>query len=192
MILPHESISRKHVAIRALGEEILLEDQSTYGTTVNGNIVSSISLSEGDVITMGPYLITVRRTRIDRSEESVLTKPFRVVSASSEAMGGRLEKVALSEVLQQIEFNQKTGTLRVFDDLNAANGILVVYLGNPVYAEFGEHRDADAVFKMLSLKAGTFSFVSKVEAGEKTIERTLTGLLLEAGRQIDESTSPEE
>ena len=41
---------------------------------------------------------------------------------------------------------------------------------------------------MLAQRRGYYSFRSKIDAGERTIEGTITALLLEAGRRADEGT----
>ena len=46
--------------------------------------------------------------------------------------------------------------------------------------------DEEAVIGMLQLNRGNFSFLAKIEAGEKTMETTLTRILLEASRREDE------
>ncbi|RMG18710.1 MAG: FHA domain-containing protein, partial [Planctomycetota bacterium] len=192
LVLPHESVSRVHAEVRALGNELSIEDRSTYGTTVNGERVRSSPLRPGDLVAIGPYMISVRPTREQRALDAATTKPFRLQSKSNEAMQGRLEKVSLAEVLQQIEFNEKTGTLRVFPDEDEGSGTLVVYEGRPVFAEFGTAKDVDAIDGMLALARGTYSFVTKVEAGEMSMEgKTLTGVLLELGRRRDEGALPD-
>jgi len=184
LILPHDSVSRAHAVVRALGEELTLEDRSTYGTTLNGERIRQAKLKPGDTIGIGPYEIQVK-DQVERPQEES-TRPLRV-ARSSEAMQGRLEKVSLFEVLQQIEFNKKTGTLTVFG--GEEKGLLVVYEGLPMYAEMAGNRDAEAVFHMLDLERGDFSFMAKVEPGEKTMEGPLTGVLMEYSRRVDESGS---
>lgn len=191
LVLPHESVSRAHAVIRVLGDEITLEDKSTYGTVVNGTRIREGKIEVGDVMQIGPYLISVRerpdRTASQMGEE--VTRPLRTLGAgqTNEAMSGRLERVSLPEVLQTIEFNQKSGVLRVFDDLGV-EAKLVVYEGAPMFAEKGEDlRDQEVVHYMLGLKRGQFSFQTKVEAGEMTMQGvTLTGILLDFSRQQDE------
>lgn len=190
LVLPHESVSRVHAEIRSLGIQLVIEDRSTYGTTVNGKRIVSHELEPGDLISVGPYQITVRETRAQRSMDAATTKPFRLQAKSAEAMQGRLDKVSLSEIFQQIELNRKTGTLKVFDDEAEETGVLVTYEGRPMYAEMGELKDEEALMCMLRLASGSYSFLSKVEAGDATMEgkRSLTGILLEVGRQMDESS----
>jgi len=184
LVLAHPSVSRLHAVIRVAGEKMQLEDRSTYGTWVNGERVMSHEVQIGDTITIGPYDVLVEKENAAQVEKEPETRPLRTF-ASSEAIGGRIERVSLAEVLQQMEFNQKTGTLSVFAD-DGVNGTLVVYDGAPMYAEFGDARDNQAVIAMLNLKKGNFSFLNKIEPGEMTMQGTLTGILLEASRQIDE------
>lgn len=189
LCLPHESVSRAHVAIRVLGESMNVEDRSTYGTHLNGARIRSAKLRVGDELQVGPYRIGVWATLpSDKPEdEEEITRPLQLPETGAEAMKGRLERISLPEVLQQIEFNQKTGTLRVFDEAGKES-LLVVYEGAPVYAEGAPgQKDQDVVFEMLRLTRGQFNFMSQVEAGEmRMVGVTLTGLLLEFSRQVDE------
>ncbi|RMG07236.1 MAG: DUF4388 domain-containing protein [Planctomycetota bacterium] len=184
--LVHESVSREHAVVRVTPERLILEDRSSYGTWVNGKRTLTADLRPGDVLTIGPFDVVVEPARAEANRLSD-TRPLRTF-ASSEAIGGRLERVSLAEVLQQIELNQKTGTLEVFTD-DDRTGTLVIYEGRPMYAELAGLRDADAVLAMLRLAKGNFSFRAKVEAGEMTMQGvTLTGLLMEASRQMDEAS----
>lgn len=182
MILPHESVSRVHAVVRCTGKEMVIEDRSTYGTYVNGERARSRAIAPGDTLRLGPYEIAVR-PQPGRAVNEDETKPLRTFE-TSEAMQGRLEKVSLAEVLQQIEFNEKTGTLRVWND--DLQGQLTVYQGKPIWAELGDLRDDEAVHGMLKLGRGNFGFMAKVEPGEQSMHGTLTALLLEASRRQDE------
>ena len=63
--------------------------------------------------------------------------------------------------------------------------LLAAVLGNTHVTRY--HSGYAAVFGMLRLKKGNFSFMSKVEAGEMTMAgTTVTGLLMEFSRQSDE------
>ena len=186
MVLPHQGVSRVHVAIVPAGGALVLEDRSTYGTFVNGEGVSRHPLEPGDVITIGPYMIVVREDV--PTDEADDTLPFRIqgFDSGSEGFHGALGSVTLAEILQQIDFNQKTGTLKLRDD--AASGSITFDAGRPRYAEWGEQRGADAVFAMLEQSKGEFSFLLRLEPHPANLDgATVTGLLLEAGRRIDEA-----
>jgi hypothetical protein len=188
MVLPHESVSRAHALVRKIGAKLVVEDRSSYGTSVNGKRIRTHDLSAGDLLTIGPYCIDVTRTGNTETKKSD-TRPLRKTAESAEAMSGRIQKVALDEVLQQIEFYKKSGTLKVWTE--SLKGMLVVYEGRPMFAELEQEgaadlKDQDALFAMLALKAGEFSFMAKVEAGEMTLQGTMTSLLMEFARQADE------
>jgi hypothetical protein len=149
----------------------------------------------GDVVTIGPYEVelksndamTAKDQRSDTSTNLELTSVTRLSPAA--ALTGKLQEVPLTEVLQQIEFNKKTGTLTVVADRQ--QGTLVVTDGRPVHARWGDLRDEEAVLRMLALLRGRFTFSGGAEPGERTMRSTLTGLLLEASRRIDEGeTAP--
>lgn len=189
-VLAHTSVSRTHAVIRVTGREVLLEDRSSYGTYVNGTRRMASTLSPGDVLTIGPYELHVRgrdEARGAPGDPATTTKPLQLGLenlATGDALSGRLEKQPLAEVLQSLEFNQKTGTLEIHCDGGA--GVLVVYEGTPMFATFADLADDEAVYTMLRQRKGYFSFRNKVEAGERSLNKTITGLLLEASRRQDE------
>jgi len=178
---------------------IVIEDEgSSNGTFVNGKRAPSSILREGDEITLGPYEVVIRshqdmhqRDRDDgESTNSLeLTSVARILPSA--AMTGLLQEVPMTEVLQGIEFNKKTGTLSV-TSADRITGVMAYSDGRPMYAGYGELRDAEAVLAMISLKAGSFALTGEVDGGEQRMQTTMTGLLLEASRRIDEAEGPSE
>jgi hypothetical protein len=190
VVLPHTSVSRVHALIRTVDGRLHFEDQSTYGSYVNGERAVSCEVAAGDTITIGPYELKVLpyqsvspQTEAPESE----TRPIGLsISAlpSTEAMSGRIEKQPLTEVLQSIEFNRKSGTLELF--CGEVKGMLVVYEGAPIFANFGSLESDVAVTAMVCQPTGYYTFGTKIEPGDRTIQKSLTALLLEASRQLDE------
>ncbi|MBL4847603.1 MAG: FHA domain-containing protein [Planctomycetes bacterium] len=195
LVLPHKEVSRVHalIKVRIKAKMIVIEDEgSSNGTFVNGKRTPSTILKEGDVITLGPYEVMVR-SRQDmhkREEKDDSTNSFELTSVAriipSAAMTGLIQEVPMTEVLQGIEFNKKKGTLAV-TSADRLTGVLVFVDGKPMYAGFGDLRDDEAVLAMIALKAGSFALTGDVEPGEKRMTSSMTGLLLEASRQIDEA-----
>lgn len=181
LVLHHTGISRRHAVISVEGRELRFQDTSSNGSYLNGQRVSSAALRLGDVLTIGPYDIEVQPPEAARGGELEGTQPLHVGLLTT----GMLETVPLQVTLQEIEFNAKSGTLTVL--AGQLRGALVVVDGRPVTATFGELRDEAAVFGMLGLKQGRFTFQARVAPGERTMTTTLTGLLLEASRQRDEA-----
>jgi pSer/pThr/pTyr-binding forkhead associated (FHA) protein len=192
LMLPHKEVSRRHASIKVRGKVLLLEDEgSSNGCYVNGSRASGQVLKVGDVLTIGPYELELRATDAAKpAGTSSDTDPALELTSiatlnRSAAMTGKLEDVPLSEVLQQIEFNKKTGTLTVED--KKTRGSLTLHEGAPLFARWKELADEAAVLAMLELKVGRFTFSGEVEPGERTLRTTITGLLLEASRRIDEA-----
>lgn len=64
--LPDTGVSRQHAEITWNGQDAVLVDlQSTNGTTVNDTPIENWLLADGDVITMGHSHIEVRITGLD-------------------------------------------------------------------------------------------------------------------------------
>lgn len=181
------------IKVRAKAKMIVIEDEgSSNGTYVNGKRAPSSILREGDVVAIGPYEIAVRSkedmSKQDDAGDSTnsleLTSVARVLPSA--AMTGLLQEVPMTEVLQGIEFNKKSGTLSV-STLDRKTGVMVFAQGMPMYAGFGELKDDDAVLAMIGLRVGSFAISTEIEPGERRMHNSLTRLLLEASRLIDEA-----
>lgn len=196
LVLPHKEVSRRHAVVKVRGSNIVFEDEgSSNGSFVNGQRVNHTLLRLGDVITLGPYEVELKSNDAmaakDEKSETKTNLELTSVSRLSPlaAMTGKLQEVPLAEVLQGIEFNKKTGTLTVVSERQ--QGVLVVSEGEPMFARWGDLTDDHAVLRMLTLIKGRFAFTGEVEPGERSMHSTLTGLLLEASRRIDEGeTAP--
>ncbi len=196
LVLPHKEVSRRHAVVKVRGANIVFEDEgSSNGSFVNGQRVNHTLLRIGDTITLGPYDVELKSNdQMAAKDEKSETKTNLELTSVSRlsplaAMTGKLQEVPLAEVLQGIEFNKKTGTLTVVADKQ--QGLLVVDEGEPLFARWGDLTDDEAVLRMLTLIKGRFAFVGELEPGERSMKGSLTGLLLEASRRIDEGeTAP--
>lgn len=186
LILPHPTVSRVHGTVRVLGRQLVYEDCSSYGSLLNGRQIKSAELKVGDVLGLGPYEISVIAPD-DASGEDELdedsTRPLDLAALRSAELMGSLDRVSLMEIVQGLEFNKKTGTLRV---VARDHGAVAVREGVPVRATYGDLAGEDAIVAMLQLSRGSFSFTGEAVSGERTVRQALTPLLLEASRQLDE------
>jgi pSer/pThr/pTyr-binding forkhead associated (FHA) protein len=190
LILAHASVSRTHAAIKVRGSTVILEDlSSANGTYVNGRRSNHHTICIGDRIQIGPYEIVVReptqRTQIRSCETTVFTQ-ISFMNRDT-ALAGSLAETPLVELLQSLEFNQKTGSLTVISGKQGA--FFSVVDGLPHSAQMGEIKDTEAVMALLLLHEGYFTFSNKAPKEEKTMNVTITSLLLEASRRIDEGSS---
>ena len=193
VVLPHTQVSRIHGKIKVLGTgRYLYEDnKSANGSLLNGEKTVSAELKVGDVLNLGPYEIEIHSTESlqNRSstelEEDVEGDHTRVFSQKPQAaMTGRLNEVPITEILQGLEYNRKTGTLEI--QCRIGRGRLIVAEGYPIQANFAEQYHDEALILMASLQEGSFQFSASVEPAEPRFRATITALLLEAARRVDE------
>jgi hypothetical protein len=187
LVLPHTEVSRTHVIFSVDTSTITLEDQgSANGCYVNDRRATREEVKVGDEIRIGPYRLEIRPDAqpslagIGGETRSFMMSP----STPDASMSGKLSKIPLTEILQSIEFNQKTCTIII-----AAGGLegrIVFAAGKPQHATFGAERDVAAVRALLRLKEGRFLLTSTIAPAEATMNATVTALLLDASREADE------
>ncbi|MCA8921704.1 MAG: FHA domain-containing protein [Planctomycetes bacterium] len=189
--IPSGKVSRRHAEIYWKRDRPWIVDcGSQNGTTVNGRrITSDHELKDNDEIVIGPYVVTYRFGSETASaaaqpapDMNALTQPM-----MSDAMAGNLGQMNLFELLQTLEFNGKTGTLSVFGP--DGNGEMVFRNGSPVYAATEDNEGAEAVMELVSWKVGQFNFGPQIAVNATNMTTTVTSLLLEAGRRLDEQAS---
>ena len=86
IVLEEMDVSRKHATISKLNDRYVLKDQgSRNGTFVNGQLVNAVGLNEGDVISIGNYLLTFQDGQVTpyqsngmRMDVSNLSKDIRI------------------------------------------------------------------------------------------------------------------
>lgn len=189
LVIPSGRVSRNHAEIKWDGARAVLADKgSANGTSVGGKPIKEHELRSGDEIEIGPFFCTyvIERTEPlpSQSDAGKSLDATQTISAASGLMTGRIESSTIAELLQSIELNQKTGTLDVFG--LEGGGWFQVKDGVPLAAEMGDKQDEEAVFAMIGLTSGRFTFMPNATA-ERRIKQTITGLLLEFGRRADES-----
>ena len=188
--LPSGDASRRHAEIVPSGDGFLLRDLgSTNGTCVNDSPVQHHQLRPGDRIQIAGSTITfcqVARdpatSRGDLSDAKTLLedRPIEV-----ETFRGELAEVPTFAVLQTLEMGRNSGVLQI--DSDGAVGKLWLAGGQPVHAETKNLRGFDAALGLVNAQIGRFTFVRAIQAPEITIEASVTELLLEASRLLDES-----
>lgn len=190
LVLPHNGVSRVHAVVRVLGRAIHLEDKSSFGTFVNGQRMTSGELKTGDRLAIGPYELRIAAVGKDgKADDGEGTRQMQMplVDPAATAMAGSLERVPALEVLQGFGFHEKSGTLHVLTP-EGVEGLVSLTDGRPVHARFGDLADDEAVLAMALLRRGQFRVLSTTEPGPQTIRASLTELLLEANRRLDETT----
>lgn len=96
---------------------------------------------------------------------------------------GNIQSISLTDVVQLLHVNKKTGELRVSSGKD--HGVLFVLDGEVIHAEMGQLLGEAAAFEALEWERGDFEFVAvKVKSGGM-IRRSVPDLLMESARTSD-------
>ena len=149
---------------------------------------------------LGPALL--RTWRAQAADGFLLTDPAKVVIptryAADDVSGvtyrfrwiphreirGDVAEIPPFAVLQILEMGRKTGVLQLETD--DGPGSLWLCDGSPVQAETKSLRGFEAAMAVVNASAGQFAFEPSRAAPDCTIQASVTELLLEASRQLDE------
>lgn len=104
-------------------------------------------------------------------------------------MTGTLNQMPLVELFQTLNYNQKTGTLKL--NLPMGSAQCLFNTGSIIHAEYGRKKGKNAFFSILGEKEGRFQFIPGLQ--EKDIGMPKLGmfmeLLMEGLRMLDEDQS---
>ncbi|PCJ63298.1 MAG: hypothetical protein COA79_00390 [Planctomycetota bacterium] len=98
---------------------------------------------------------------------------------------GSLSILSLIEVIQTLNTARRSGLLVL--DIEGGPANLKMYKGELVAIEFGEIKNRDAFYKLVSIHKGEFYFEATADAYEREMNIPTMSLLMEAMRLIDES-----
>ncbi|MFQ5417537.1 MAG: DUF4388 domain-containing protein [Myxococcota bacterium] len=188
--LPSGDASRRHAEVVTTADGCVVRDLgSTNGTFVNGLLVEEQALRPGDRIEIAGSTITFCQIAADAamldpgSGEAKTILVDRPVSGA--VLRGELSEIPTFAVLQILELGHKTGALQI--DCENGEGLLWLREGRPVHAETKSQKGFDAAMAMVNAQSGHFSFEPDTSAPQHTIEASITELLLESARELDES-----
>jgi hypothetical protein len=192
--VPAVAASRRHAAVVWRDGSVFVRDLgSTNGTLVNGAKVEGERVLEpGDRIEVGGIGVTFCRVDASYAQTSapadrtvVSFDPAPVRQAS--ALRGDLAKIPLFAVLQMLEMGGQSGCLTVAD----ASGECAMWLirGRAVHAETAKLRGIEAAFAVAQIVAGRFEFTPASPAPEQSFDASVTEIILEASRLLDEANA---
>jgi pSer/pThr/pTyr-binding forkhead associated (FHA) protein len=184
--------SRLHAAVRAEGGRYFIRDLgSTNGTSLNGIALETESvLSAGDRIGVGGAVVTF--CQVDDAVASMLPDPAEeaqtVLAETPPAqrvdhVRGDLRAIPAFALVQMLELGARSGVLIIRGPV--CSGKLWIEAGHPVDAETETQRGFEAAIEMVSASQGEFDFGPGAPRDERTIEASLTELVLEASCRMD-------
>ena len=186
--------SRRHAAVRFENDHFRVRDlESTNGTFVNGEPLGAEHvLRPGDRIEVGGIIVTF--CQVDEAMEDAMNDPgegetilmARPRSGETEALRGSFEQIPSFAVLQILEMGNQTGLLSV----ESTDGASSMWLegGRLIHAETEKAEGFDAATEIVQNTSGRFLFEPGVEPSNRSIDVSVTEVILEASRLLDEST----
>jgi molybdopterin-binding protein len=192
LCLPSKRASRRHAEVEFVEENVVVRDlKSTNGTRVNGEELSGPRiLIPGDRIEIGG--VTVSFCIVDDSiafddncDATVSFEKPPLRTQGEEAFRGDLAEIPAAAVLQMLAAGGKTGVLSIVTE----NGTAKLWLaeGKAVAARVSGLDGIDAAYTVCGLIQGRFLFAPDLPPPQRTFEASVTELLLEASRKVDES-----
>lgn len=185
-----DDASRRHAEVYTDDGLYLVRDLSSRnGTFVNGELIGGPrALEPGDRIGVGSAAITfcLARASLDAflsdpdGQETVLFAK----KGGGDAFSGELAEMPVFVVLQMLEMGHKSGLLEVETDQGPAR----IWLGDgqPVHAETEKADGMEAAVVLVAATRGRFRFDAGAKLPERKLQASMTELLLEASRQLDE------
>jgi hypothetical protein len=197
--LPAAGASRRHASVGWRDGAVVLRDLgSTNGTYLNGQRVSQeTALRSGDRIRIGGLEIlytcvesgTAVSNATHSSSSTVVSFWPGTGSSPAEALRGDLQKVPLFAVLQMLEMGRQSGCLAV--EASGGEGYLWLDEGRIVHAESSKKSGLDAALAIAQANAGRFDFAPGSPSPERTMGASVTEVILEATRLLDEESAVE-
>jgi pSer/pThr/pTyr-binding forkhead associated (FHA) protein len=192
--VPSVAASRRHAAVVRRGDDVFVRDLgSTNGTLVNGaKIDGERALEAGDRIEVGGVTVTFCRVAASFTAHGAAPADRTVISfgpasvPAASALRGDLAKIPVFAVLQMLEMGSQSGCLMVEGD----DGECGLWLANGrlVHAETAKERGIDAALAIAQTGAGRFEFTPGSPAPEQSFDASMTEVILEASRLLDEAT----
>lgn len=195
--LPAAGASRRHASVAWRDDAVVLRDLgSTNGTFLNGERVSGETpLRSGDKIRIGGleilFCCVEAGTAVSGVAESSTVVSFwpGAGAGGGDALRGDLQRVPLFAVLQMLEMGRQSGCLAV--ETAIGEGFLWLDMGRIVHAENGKASGLTAALGIAQANAGRFDFAPGSPAPERSVSASVTEVILEATRLLDEEGATE-
>jgi len=101
------------------------------------------------------------------------------------SLKGSLQSINLADIMQLVANSKQSGRF-VLTKNTGENGYIYIKDGEIIHSEVEHFKGEDAVFTLISWGEGDFLFEEQEFDTQQTITRSVTSLLMEAARRIDE------
>lgn len=101
------------------------------------------------------------------------------------SLKGSLTSINLADIIQLVSNSRQSGRFILTRD-SGQKGQIYLKNGEITHAEIDEFKGEDAIFTLISWSDGEFAFEEGDFETQTTIHRSITSLLMESARRIDE------
>jgi pSer/pThr/pTyr-binding forkhead associated (FHA) protein len=196
LTLPVGEASRRHAMVRFEDGDFRVRDLgSTNGTFVNGEPLGAERvLRPGDRIEIGGVSLTF--FQMDEAADEGVNDPgdgdtvlmLRPSPEAREALSGSFEQIPPFAVLQILEMGRHTGLLSV--EGTGGSGGIWLEEGRLIHAESEKGEGLDAAIEMAQDTSGRFLFEPGGAPAKRSVDASVTEVILEASRLLDEAALP--
>jgi len=181
-------VSRRHARIHWVGTDPpvpeVVDLDSKNGVRVNCVPVRRKVLDDGDEVTIGPFVATLKvLSANDDLSHQVQPDRLSATMVSSERLFGEIRLVPMPWLLGHLERIKESGTLSVQN--GEQHGSVTMISGVAIAATFDEATGADAIRQVARLRDGRFSFSPRADQAPQAINRSLSEIL-----SIDAAAGP--
>lgn len=137
------------------------------------------------------YLVKpFKSAEILEAVDRVMEKSARMKGLRADVdIAGTLARIGLVEIMQMIEFNEKTGTLFLLSSSGGVTGAVYIREGQAVNAVSGDLDGEEAFYDLAYQDEGFFKFhIQETIPGRKIRQKNIS-LLMEASRLLDEGAA---
>ena len=194
--IPSGGASRRHAHVCSEKDGIVIRDlASSNGTFVNGEkLTGAHTLQPGDRIMVGDRTITF--CQVDPalgagddtpgdSDTILFTHRSGDGTDDGGAFQGSLGEIPAFAVVQMLELGMKSGLLEIVRGEDCQR--IWFHCGMPFHAVAGGKDGDEAAFAIVRSLDGRFVFRPAEQCPTRTIHKSVTEILLEASRRMDEA-----
>ena len=174
-------------------DAILIADTLAKGKQLSSLFDTEPSLSGLPCFELIADSVAERQPRqLPRREPDVIARRLWSIESSPLPMSnvggdfrGDLQQVSVTDLLQLLSMNQRTGSLTITTAIGVGEVRLVQ--GEIVDAIYRRVEGSKALYRLIGENEGSFAFMSGVTTAQRRVEQPTQVLLLEGLRQVDEA-----
>jgi pSer/pThr/pTyr-binding forkhead associated (FHA) protein len=201
ILLQDALASRRHAEMRWIDNGWSVADlASRNGVLVNGKRITALTpMGDGDQLQIGgqifrlyllppgsdPASLSNQAPQISNLETMGPGFSLNDLQQASATFTGVVTAGGVMELLQFFQVTAKSGRLDLLD--GKAPGSVFLIQGTPTHATSGEHTGIDGLLELAVNPPPRFSFhADAIPNGERTLEGSANGILMELARMMDE------